>query len=731
MLILITGVRYGIFVLALLIVAPWALTGVPSAQEGMPAAGAAGPPADVIREAQTLLAALGYATGPAEAGGWSDSLSRAYRAFLSDAGLPASEMLTPRGLRSLREVAKSEGVTAGTGKPADRATGSASDDLHRAVAAGDIDGVQAFLSGGVAVDGRDRRGWTPLMHAANKGYVLLVETLLKAGAAPDIRAPDGATALFMAVMNGHPEAIALLMRAGASISIRGPRGLTAVDAARLIYGNNKGQRPVPDDAEVHALLGGMTWEDAVKAAVAERRVETDAAAIEASLGLDRTARAQVQRRLATLGFSPGPADGVFGHRTRLAISRWQKAEGLSGTSYLTRKQADTLVVGGEEEKEERERIAQQQAEREARENAKREEAEPELWALIKASGDPSDFEAYLEAYPGGVYEELARQRLNTLIAEDDAAYAQAVATETEAAYEGYLSAYPTGRHVAVAREALARERATMRPGKVFRDCAECPEMVVVPAGNFTMGSPSSDEWRSDNEGPQHRVTIPAPFAVGKYEVTRDDYGRFVKETGWSKGAGCEVWKYEWSKEPGYSWKDPGFSQGRSHPVTCVGWEDVKAYAGWLSEKTGKEYRLLSEAEWEYAARAGSRTSWYWGNSIDDQCHHANGAGTETSHGVCDDGYDKTAPTGSFEANGFGLHDMHGNVLEWVEDCWHGDYEGAPMDGSAWTTGGDCGRHVLRGGSWLGSWISFRSAFRVGGRARRNSRGFRIARTLTP
>jgi formylglycine-generating enzyme required for sulfatase activity len=159
----------------------------------------------------------------------------------------------------------------------------------------------------------------------------------------------------------------------------------------------------------------------------------------------------------------------------------------------------------------------------------------------------------------------------------------------------------------------------------------------------------------------------------------------------------------------------------------VNWDDAQAYVGWLRSETGHRYRLPSESEWEYATRAGTTTRWYWGDTAQDRCEYANGS---DSGDGCDDGWEWTAPLGSFRANGFGLHDMSGNVWERVEDCWHGDYQGAPSDGSAWTRGGDCGRRVLRGGSWGYFPWNLRSAYRlrydVG--LRYTDVGFRVART---
>ena len=255
---------------------------------------------------------------------------------------------------------------------------------------------------------------------------------------------------------------------------------------------------------------------------------------------------------------------------------------------------------------------------------------------------------------------------------------------------------------------IVRAEARRLAGTRFRDCPECPELVVVPSGSFEMGSPSSEAGRSDTEGPVHRVTIGRPFAVGVYEVTFGEYGRFVSETGRSMGDSC--WTYEggeWESRSGRSWRNPGFGQTDGHPVVCVNRDDAKAYVRWLSGKAGAKYRLLSESEWEYVARGGTVTARYWGEGESGQCRYANGGDKATKRrdsdwpwaiASCDDGHARTAPVGRYEENGFGLHDVLGNVWEWVEDCWNGSYAGAPSDGSAWGSG-DCDRRVLRGGSW--------------------------------
>ena len=291
---------------------------------------------------------------------------------------------------------------------------------------------------------------------------------------------------------------------------------------------------------------------------------------------------------------------------------------------------------------------------------------------------------------------------------------------------GYLTRDQADALVALGRDAALEPDPGPEIGYVFRDCADCPAMVVVPSGSFMMGSPPSEEGRDDDEGPVHRVSIPSAFAVGVYEVTRGEFGRFVSSTGRSMGNECWYWQDEWKKGSGRSWLSPGFSQTDLHPAVCVSWDDARAYVAWLSRETGEAYRLLSESEWEYVARAGTRTRYHWGDAIGRNLANCRDCGSRW------DGGKGTSPVGVFGANAFGLHDVHGNVFEWVEDCWNESYAGAPRDGSAWK-GGDCSRHVLRGGSWGGNPRHLRAADR--GRYDSGSRidnvGFRVARTFTP
>ena len=262
------------------------------------------------------------------------------------------------------------------------------------------------------------------------------------------------------------------------------------------------------------------------------------------------------------------------------------------------------------------------------------------------------------------------------------------------------------------------------PGSRFRDCADCPELVVVPAGSFIMGSPSWEEGHQNDESPLHRVVIDQPFAVGIHEVTRGEFTRFAWATDHATEGSC-------SNHVERNWLDPGYQQGDDHPVTCVNWDDAQAYVVWLSRHTGKGYRLLSESEWEYVARGGTSTAGYWGESESEQCRNANGAEHSFRRG-CDDGFARTAPVGSFAKNPFGLYDAVGNVWEWTQDCWNRNHAQAPRDGSARETEG-CDSRVARGGSWKNSQPrELRSATRSRSSSgyRTNVLGFRVARTLT-
>jgi formylglycine-generating enzyme required for sulfatase activity len=279
-------------------------------------------------------------------------------------------------------------------------------------------------------------------------------------------------------------------------------------------------------------------------------------------------------------------------------------------------------------------------------------------------------------------------------------------------------------------------------------------MAWVPPGHFTMGASEQEEARQGlpaplrgRSAPVHEVTIARRFAIGKYPVTRAQFRVFVEETGYQAGEACTNQHYQdghmvYETARGYSWRDPGFPQTDQHPVVCVNWDDAAAYVQWLSKKTGKHYELPNDEQYEYAARAGTKTSFFWGDNRDERaCLYANLPDQEQGRAMgdvpmgpdyrfqCSDGYAYTSPVGAYKPNAFGLYDMLGNIWEWVGDCWSENYNGAPADGSTWTAG-DCDAHPSRGGSYGNAVFS---AF-VGMRAPRDadyrghSWGFRVART---
>ena len=264
------------------------------------------------------------------------------------------------------------------------------------------------------------------------------------------------------------------------------------------------------------------------------------------------------------------------------------------------------------------------------------------------------------------------------------------------------------------------------PGAVFRDCPLCPEMVVVPAGKFIMGEVDDKTGRL---GPRHEVHIPRPFAVGRFEVTLPQWQTCVVEGGCREGRQWRESVRIYGRKPSTRWMyDREYLPEDERwirlpvPVVNVHWKDAKAYVTWLSRMTGNTYRLLSEAEWEYVARAGTNTRWVCGG--DPSCLDAVAWYAANSR-------NDTYPVGSKRANPFGLHDVHGSLWEWVEDCWHPNYHGVPSDGSTWTSSGDCSRRVLRGGSWGSTAWILRIANRFGQSQWRNALNFgiRVARTL--
>jgi len=351
--------------------------------------------------------------------------------------------------------------------------------------------------------------------------------------------------------------------------------------------------------------------------------------------------------------------------------------------------------------------------------------EKDIWDSVKDTSDTAQLQSYIDQYPKGSFAGIARAKIKSL-------------------QQASAASPPGNQQVALAQHAPPPASGGSS-GAIFRDCRLiCPEMVTIPPGSFVMGSPSDEIGRGKDEGPQHTVNIGYRLAVGKYDVTRDEYAAFVQATNRADPDTCYSESTQGSGSfadiPGHSWHSPGFSQTGRDPVVCVSWDDAAAYAAWLSQKTGSPYRLLSESEWEYAARGGTTTAFYWGESAQDQCHYANGAdqalkgiyGTKKAwiSADCSDSQVYTSPAGTFAPNVFGLFDMAGNAWQWTEDCYADNYNGAPLDGSV-SSRGNCLLHVVHGGSWSAAPQDLRSANRNGIlTSHRNSHiGFRVARTF--
>jgi formylglycine-generating enzyme required for sulfatase activity len=378
--------------------------------------------------------------------------------------------------------------------------------------------------------------------------------------------------------------------------------------------------------------------------------------------------------------------------------------------------------------------------------------EQAAWERVRNSQNADDYRSYLERFSGGPNAAFARFRLKRFGGDPASVVPKTVAPAALPVAPARPAApVPTPVPTPAPPPAPAsapKPAAPVAPPVVapqpqsaaagLRDCPACPELVVIPPGEFVMGR-SSGPGQEPDESPAHAVRIAAPLAIGKFEVTREQYAAFVRETGHSsRDAVCNSvrgGRFVRSKKIG--WQSPGYPQTSGDPVVCVSWDDAQAYIAWLKRNTGKAYRLPSEAEWEYAARAGGPGDRYWGSDVAAACQHANVA-DQTAHGEvagldlfpCRDKYPHTAPVGRFEANAFGLHDMLGNAWEWVDDCWNPNYQGAPADGGAWRTG-QCDQRVFRGGAWNGKPQNVRAGFRDREERveRHDNLGFRVARPI--
>ncbi|WP_085726760.1 formylglycine-generating enzyme family protein [Pseudomonas sp. R37(2017)] len=267
---------------------------------------------------------------------------------------------------------------------------------------------------------------------------------------------------------------------------------------------------------------------------------------------------------------------------------------------------------------------------------------------------------------------------------------------------------------------LAQANTAPLPGKVFKDCRHCPEMVVLPAGTFTMGTPQDEVGREPDEGPMHEVTFDKPFAMSRYQITAGEWNQYMQETGITLPDG--------DTRPGRACTNgkPSYPQGPRQPAVCMNFAEVSAYVAWLSLKTGQHYHIVSEAQREYAARAGSTGPFPFPFDPGTEYSIATHANT---YGPTD-GYSYSSPVGSYPPNAFGMYDMHGNVYEWIADCYHPDYAGAPSDGSAWTEP-NCDTLRIRGNDWGEAPVFSRSGNRndIDPQTRGDWIGFRVVRTL--
>ena len=546
--------------------------------------------------------------------------------------------------------------------------------------------------------------------------------------------------------SGNAERVLASAGAGGAFPVRpGPGETASADGAAATGGTSATQARA--DTEV-------TDEPGVPATVEDK-----------PLNLTRADRRLVQQGLLAAELDVGVVDGLFGPRTEKAIRSYQKKKGWPATGKLTREQTEALMELG---KERQAGTAPRATPGDLRAPPKSDPSSIVLanglrlsdWALlaedrlekreyrtllvegmahIRAHGAHGSVQAVVErAFDGLVKgvrvtdEASARSALGTVkqIQGVVGQHAELAAIEAKAhkklqqlpqavaAYQSWLRLAPTGhperKRMLLAMQMAQRGEVEPPRGKVFRDCGGtwCPEMIVVPAGSFMMGSPPGEWGRSSSEGPVRTVTIGEPFAVGVYEITFDEWDAC------RRGGGC-------SNRP----PDLGWGRGK-RPVINVSWKDAQAYVRWLSRETGEEYRLLSESEWEYMARAGTTGPFHFGATISTEKANYNGT---LSYGSEPKGRyrQRTVQVGSLPANGFGVHDAHGNVYEWVEDCWHESYRRAPTDGSAWTQRGDCSKRVLRGGSWDDNPKFLRSASRtkVHSSSRKSTFGFRVAKTL--
>lgn len=571
-----------------------------------------------------------------------------------------------------------------------------------------------------------------------------------------------AATLYACVAGEAPLSAAKRMMGGTSMASAQSIGAGGY-APNLLFAIDAGLRLKPEErpqtiAEWRPIFATGTWGDRINegatiVAAHKRPVEPPAAV---KTGSSRRVRSAVLLSLvaavAVIGVGVGywlaRPSLVEAERQRIETEARQKSEAearqrAEAEAARQRAEAEAKQKSEAEAKQRAEIEARRRAEAEARQKA---EAEAKQRAEVEARRR-AEAEARQKAEAG------AKQKADA----DAKAKADAEARQREAEARQKTEADARQRAAAEAAEkAEADSKQKVAPvslgsapqPRVTKDCPHCPEMVSIPAGSFLMGAAPAEEEREkvpersrNLATPLRSVRVTKPFSLGRYEVTRAQYAAFVTATGHAAAAGCEAFGEDgkWSEKPGVTWRNPGFEQTDADPVVCVSWNDSKAYVAWLSKVTGKPYRLPSEAEWEYAARAFTTTSRYWGNDRTPTCYFANVADRTVAQKLkaafnadstfqCSDNYVQTAPVGKFQANQLGLYDMLGNAWEWVEDCRNATYQGAPWTQEAWTTG-QCGSRGRRGGGWTTSHSFLRSAARSWDPVNAHSTaiGFRVAR----
>jgi len=531
------------------------------------------------------------------------------------------------------------------------------------------------------------------------------------------------------VLQGHEDIARELVAAGADTTLRGPKGRTTLELAQLQGLESTVTLLAGAEADRAAFLAaanadtGDAYDQYIRSYPAgiflERARERRKAAVDRQAFEQARMVGTAQSYREYLAAYP---DGLH-HETAA-----QRATELDAQEYERAVQADSASGYRDYLEANPEGLFVDEVKRRRRQALDR-----EMFARAEERDTIEELQAYLDSQPEGAHRDEVRDRLKEL--REPLVFAQAQEVHTVVAYKEYLASYPHGTYADLANQMIAQLGAT---GNEFRDCDHCPAMVVIPSGSVVMGS---DDGRPD-ETPRHRVTIAEPFAVGKYEVTVGEFEAFVAATGHDMGDedgllglppanACTSLNFLQVFER-ISWRAPGYGQDDDSPVVCISWNDAVAYVKWLSIETGQPYRLLSEAEWEYVARAKTDTAFHFGATISTkEANYDSSHSDELSVDQLNRG--QAITIGSFPPNRFGVHDVHGNALEWVEDCWHQNYEGAPTDGRAWTRDGNCEVRVARGGSWYNYASLIRSAARgsYDVKKRHSHFGLRVARAIGP